>query len=74
LRAKDFLLTFSFMVTKSKMGRPPVARKQRLGRTLGARFRIEEERLVMRAIEQSGKSQADWIRDALLTAARSTGR
>ena len=60
------------MAKKSKMGRPPIATKKRLGRTLGARFRIEEEREVLRAIEVSGKSMADWIRDALLEAARRT--
>jgi hypothetical protein len=73
LSVKSFLLAFNPMATKSKRGRPSISRKKRLGRTLGARFRIEEEREVMRAIEASGKSQADWIRDTLLAAARSTG-
>jgi hypothetical protein len=71
IACQEFSLASSLMATKKKMGRPSLPRKERLGRTLGARFRTEEEREVLRAIETSGKSQAEWIRDALLTAARS---
>jgi hypothetical protein len=55
---------------KKKMGRPRLPRKLALGRVLGARFRPDEERLIADAIGRSGKAQADWIREALLRAAR----
>lgn len=58
------------MPKKSKMGRPTIPKKERLGKTFGARLRADEEREVLRAIAASGKSQADWIRDTLLAAAR----
>ncbi|HXT39750.1 MAG TPA: hypothetical protein VN887_06980 [Candidatus Angelobacter sp.] len=54
---------------KKKMGRPRLPRKQALGRVLGARFRPDEERQIANAVRDSGKAQADWIRDALLSAA-----
>ena len=52
------------------MGRPRLPRKLVLGRVFGARFRLDEERLIVDAIDKSGTAQADWIRDALLSAAR----
>ena len=55
---------------KAKIGRPPIPKKARLGRTFGARVRADEEREVLRAIEASGLTQADWIREALLKVAR----
>jgi len=59
------------MPTKSKkMGRPRLPRKQALGRVLGARFRADEQRVILDAIQTSGTPQAEWIRDALLSAAR----
>jgi len=53
-----------------KIGRPQLPRKLALGRVFGARFRSDEERLIADAIDKSGMAQADWIRDALLSAAR----
>jgi len=58
------------MTKKTKMGRPTIPKKARLGKTFGARLRADEERDVLVAIKASGKSQADWIRDTLLAAAR----
>lgn len=55
---------------KKKMGRPRLPRRQALGRVFGARFRPDEERLIADAVRQSGLAQADWIRNALLSAAR----
>ncbi|PYJ95709.1 MAG: hypothetical protein DME23_23120 [Verrucomicrobia bacterium] len=55
---------------KKKMGRPRLPRKQALGRVLGARFRPDEERQIAEAVRGSGKAQAEWIRNALLSAAR----
>jgi len=52
------------------MGRPRLPRKQALGRVLGARFRPDEERQIAEAVRGSGKAQAEWIRNALLSAAR----
>jgi hypothetical protein len=48
-----------------------LSRRQALGRVLGARFRPDEERVIAEAIGRSGKTQADWIREALL---RASGR
>ena len=43
---------------------------RRLGRVLGARFRADEERQIAEAVRESGKARAEWIRDALLSAAQ----
>jgi len=56
--------------SKKKMGRPPLPRKLALGRVFAVRFRPDEARLIRDAIRASGRPQADWIRDALLSAAR----
>ena len=37
---------------------------------LGGRFRPDEERQIAEVVRESGKVQAEWIRDALLSAAR----
>ncbi|HKI72146.1 MAG TPA: hypothetical protein VKA81_07210 [Verrucomicrobiae bacterium] len=37
---------------------------------LGARFRPDKERQIAEAVRASGKAQAEWIRNALLSAAR----
>jgi len=37
---------------------------------LGGRFRPDEERQIAEVVRESGKAQAKWIRDALLSAAR----
>jgi hypothetical protein len=50
----------------TKMGRPPIPVKRRLGRVYGARLRPDEERLVLDAIAASGKPQGEWIRKAVL--------
>jgi hypothetical protein len=55
---------------RKKMGRPRLPRKLALGRVFAARFRPDEERLITEAIDKSGMAQADWIRDALVSAAR----
>lgn len=52
------------------MGRPPISPKERLKAVYCARLRPDEQREVDGAIERSGKSKSDWLRDALLTAAR----
>jgi hypothetical protein len=52
------------------IARPRLPRKLALGWVLGARFRLDEERLIADAIDKSGMAQADRIRDALLSAAR----
>ncbi len=52
------------------MGRPRLPRKEKFGKIYGTRFRPDDEREILKAIEASGKSQADWIRDTLLAAAR----
>ena len=73
---KSFPLTTNRMTTaKKKIGRPRLPRKQALGRVFGARFRAGEARVILDAIRDSGRPQAEWIRDALLsTARRASGR
>ena len=58
------------MPRKARVGRPSIPRKERLGRTIGGRFRPDEEREVMQAIKASQKSMAQWVREKLLEAAR----
>ena len=55
-----------------KMGRPPLAKKEYRGRIYAARLKSEEEKLVKEAVRKSGKSQSDWIREALLKVARAS--
>ncbi|MDA1277964.1 MAG: hypothetical protein O2960_28550 [Verrucomicrobia bacterium] len=55
---------------KPKIGRPPIPKKARLRKVFAARLRVDEEREVLRAIEASGMTQANWIREALIKAAR----
>jgi hypothetical protein len=54
-----------------RMGRPPLRTKEKLSRVYAVRFRPDEERVIERAIEASGKSQTGWLREAPLAAARS---
>lgn len=60
-------------MTKRKVGRPRLAKKEALGEVFGARLRPDEAREVKNAIRQSGESKPDWLRDALLTKARRGG-
>jgi hypothetical protein len=53
-----------------KMGRPPLPRKLALGEVFSARLRFDEARDVKEAISKSGLARSEWIRDALLRAAR----
>ena len=53
-----------------KMGRPSLPKKKRLSKVYAVRFRPEDERKIERAIKASGQPQADWIRAALLDAAK----
>ena len=58
------------MQKPAKMGRPTIPEKQKLSKIYAARFRAEDERVILCAIESSGKPQAEWIREALLKVAR----
>jgi hypothetical protein len=44
------------------------------GCVLSARLRADEERDITNAIRDSGKTQPEWIRETLLSAARRTRR
>ncbi len=55
---------------KKKIGRPPLPRSKARGKYLSLRLRPDEQREVDAAIERSGKSKSDWLRDALLSVAR----
>ena len=58
------------MQKKSKMGQPAISKKAGLGKTFGARLRPDEESEVLQAIKSSGQSQTEWVRQALLDAAK----
>jgi len=53
-----------------KIGRPPVPKNKALAEVFCARLRREEAREVWDAIHQSKQSKSDWLRNALLSAAR----
>ncbi len=59
------------MAKVKRMGRPPLPAKQRLSKVYGVRFRPDEEQQILRAIARAGKAPSDWIRETLLSAARS---
>ena len=58
------------MLKKPKIGRPKVPKSKALAKYLSLRLRPDEQREVDAAIERSGKSKSDWLRDVLLAAAR----
>jgi len=53
-----------------KMGRPPVPKAKALTAIFSVRLQRDEGREVWKAIENSGQSKPDWLRNALLSAAR----
>ena len=55
---------------KKKMGRPRLAKKNALGEVFSVRLRPDEARNVADAIRASSQERADWLRNALLKAAR----
>jgi hypothetical protein len=55
---------------KKKMGRPAFPADRVRAKYLSLRLRPDEQREVDAAIERSGKSKSDWLREALLAAAR----
>jgi len=57
-------------MSKKKMGRPPLPEKEFRGEVFGVRLRPDEAREVQAAIRESKQAKPDWLRDALLSAAR----
>ena len=53
-----------------RVGRPPFKRSQVMRKFFTVRMRPEDIRAVLSAVERSGKSQSDWIRETLLQAAQ----
>jgi hypothetical protein len=53
-----------------KIGRPRIAKKEYKGPGFSVRLTATERRVVERAISNSGKEKAEWLRDALLAEAR----
>jgi hypothetical protein len=53
-----------------KMGRPRIPKKKARLHFVGTRLLAEEDREIQDAVRRSGQTQSDWIRDALLSAAR----
>lgn len=55
---------------KKTIGRPPLAEKIVLAEVFSVRLRTDEARDVTNAVNSSGQTKADWLRAALLAAAR----
>jgi hypothetical protein len=53
-----------------KMGRPKLAAKDARGEVFAVRLRRDEARDVLVAIAKSNKPRPDWLREAILGAAR----
>jgi hypothetical protein len=56
---------------KPKMGRPKVAKAKLRGIMVNARLSPEENKTINEAIRRTPDNKSDWIRKALLSAARS---
>ena len=54
----------------AKIGRPPVAKKHALSAYFAVRMKPGEAREVQTAIEKAGGNKSEWLRSALLKAAR----
>lgn len=53
-----------------KMGRPALPKSKAKGVLIGARFSPSEADLVHRAVKRSNQVKSQWVRDALLEAAK----
>jgi hypothetical protein len=58
---------------KKKMGRPRLSKKG-VAVVFSVRLPPEEARILRAAVSASGQARADWLRNALLAAARSNKR
>jgi predicted HicB family RNase H-like nuclease len=56
---------------KTKMGRPPLPKKERRSATLTVRLKPEERRSADRAAEKAGLSVTEWARRAVVEKALS---
>ena len=66
---------FSFYIKyfmKPKMGRPKVPKDKLRGIIVNARLSPEENELLQAAIAKSPYNKSDWVRNALLSAAKDT--
>ena len=70
--ASTSFLWYGFSMTK-KRGRPRTPRSKAFAKFFSIRMRPDESGEVLDAIERSGMPKSDWIRAALLDAARKTG-
>lgn len=61
----------TFMLTKSKMGRPKLPRGKAKGVLFAVRVDKSQAVEIDQAIAASGQSKPDWTRNALLKCARS---
>jgi hypothetical protein len=58
------------MATKRGRGRPKIPKTKALGKTYGSRLRPAEARQVDQAIKNSGMTNSEWIRLALVEKAQ----
>jgi hypothetical protein len=57
---------------KPKMGRPKLAKGEAKDVLIGARFSPEESKQVHDAVKEAGQNKSDWVRNALLSAAKNS--
>ena len=55
-----------------RMGRPPLAKKERKATHLSVRFTEDEHRRVERTAKAAGVAVSEWARSVILAASRST--
>jgi hypothetical protein len=55
---------------KSVIGRPKITAEKKRGKFISTRLSAKEATEIRDAIKGSGKTKSNWVRDALLNAAR----
>jgi hypothetical protein len=61
------------MTTETKMGRPPLPKKEKRGKFISTRVSPPEYAEIHQAIRQSGIAKTEWVRTKLIAAARRAG-
>ena len=61
-----------YMIAKPKMGRPKLAKNKARGKFVSTRVSPPEYKEIEAAADKSGAAKTEWVRNALLSAARST--
>ncbi len=57
---------------KKRMGRPPLAKKERKATHVSVRFTEDEHRALERSAKSSGLALSEWVRSVILAASSSS--